>query len=104
MGRTKNVREKTHMSETCAIRRPFQRFLSILMAMIMALSVTILPVAAAYSKQKDVTSKSKLTEFQVTSGSGLLYRLGWSKMHTAVASGHGCGAQRPLCGLTATPI
>lgn len=25
-------------------------------------------------------------------------------MHTAVASGHGCGAQRPLCGLTATPI
>ena len=32
----------------------------------------------------------------------LLKRL--SKMHTAVASGHGCGAQRPLCGLTATPI
>ena len=28
------------------------------------------------------------------------YRL----LHTAVASGHGCGAQRPLCGLTATPI
>ena len=26
------------------------------------------------------------------------------KLHTAVASGHGCGAQRPLCGLTATPI
>ena len=25
-------------------------------------------------------------------------------LHTAVASGHGCGAQRPLCGLTATPI
>ncbi|MFB2023032.1 helix-turn-helix domain-containing protein [Pseudoflavonifractor sp. P01025] len=25
-------------------------------------------------------------------------------VHTAVASGHGCGAQRPLCGLTATPI
>ena len=26
------------------------------------------------------------------------------KLHTAVANGHGCGAQRPLCGLTATPI
>ena len=26
------------------------------------------------------------------------------ELHTAVASGHGCGAQRPLCGLTATPI
>ena len=25
-------------------------------------------------------------------------------VHTAVANGHGCGAQRPLCGLTATPI
>ena len=25
-------------------------------------------------------------------------------LHTAVANGHGCGAQRPLCGLTATPI
>ena len=28
----------------------------------------------------------------------------YTKVHTAVASGHGCGAQRPLCGLTATPI
>ena len=28
----------------------------------------------------------------------------FDKVHTAVASGHGCGAQRPLCGLTATPI
>lgn len=25
-------------------------------------------------------------------------------LHTVVASGHCCGAQRPLCGLTATPI
>ena len=25
-------------------------------------------------------------------------------VHTAVASGHSCVAQRPLCGLTATPI
>lgn len=29
---------------------------------------------------------------------------GRRSVHTAVASGHGCGAQRPLCGLTATPI
>lgn len=84
MGRTKNVREETHMSETCAIRRPFQRFLSILMAMIMALSVTILPVAAAYSKQKDVISASKLTEFQITSGKGLFYSLGWKKTTVTV--------------------
>ena len=33
-----------------------------------------------------------------------LHMIQQKMVHTAVASGHGCGAQRPLCGLTATPI
>ena len=74
------------MSEACATYRPFQRFLSVLMALILTLSVTILPASAAYSKQKKVTSTSKLTEFQITSGKGLFYSWGWKKTSVTVTN------------------
>ena len=48
--------------------------------------VTILPASAAYSKQKKVTSTSKLTEFQITSGKGLFYSWGWKKTSVTVTN------------------
>ena len=72
------------MSETYAMYKPFQRFLSIVMVLILTLSVTILPVAAACSGQKSVTPRTKMTEFRITSGEGLFYRLGWKKTTVTV--------------------
>lgn len=72
----------------CAIKRKSSRILSILLAVVMVLSVTVLPAAAATAKTKSVTSTSgqlsKMTNFKVTSGKGILYSLGIKKTTVTV--------------------
>ena len=54
-------------------------------------------------KQKEFAIQSVMGMEQKTIGR-LFFAETFVMVHTAVASGHCCGAQRPLCGLTATPI
>lgn len=53
---------------------------------------------------KDYFSKSEIVLWSSSVMVIIISFCVFDRMHTAVASGHGCGAQRPLCGLTATPI
>lgn len=63
----------------CVIKRRSSRILSILLAVVMVLSVTVLPAAAATSVNKTVTSSTKMANVTVKTGKGILYSLGLKK-------------------------
>lgn len=67
------------MYEQCVIKRKPSRILSILLAVVMVLSVTVLPAAAATSVKKTVTSTAKIANVTVKTGKGILYSLGLKK-------------------------
>lgn len=70
------------MTATCEKHSPFWKVISLLMALVMIFSIAAVPAAAATSVNKTVvraSSESQMTKIKVTTGKGLLYKLGIKK-------------------------